>query len=471
MPEADLPLYSTEQAIEDLEAIRQYLGIDTMDLYGESYGTQYVQTYATKYPEHIKALYLDGPVDLTLDGATYYAEASHSFDDVLVATLNDCATDPKCAADYGGKDPVAAYDELAARLTAAPAEIDFPKGDGTTERRTLAMTDLENAAVSYLYSPGDRQILQRALAAASRDNLIPLAHLAYTAIALNPDTLAVEPDESYSDALYYAVECQDYVYNADAPDDAARLSDYLDDARTLGVPETRLGALYYGDMPCLYWPNRPAADPRPAPIVAAPYPTLIMVATADPITPVANAIRLANRLSDVHVIIETGGPHVIFGWGLACPDKVVARYMTQGIKPADRITICKGDVADPYVPLARADAAAYPGALALMRSIADQVQNTDDYWSRLDDEPIPGGCDFGGVLTYRPVKAGTALDFAGCEFTDGLPLTGSGLIADSGAVTMDVTLPDGALRYRMRPSGKDSVTGSYRGRTVELGAG
>ena len=27
------------------------------------------------------------------------------------------------------------------------------------------------------------------------------------------------------------------------------------------------------------------------------------------------------------------------------------------------------------------------------------------------------------------------------------------------------------LRYRMRPSGKDAVTGSYRGRKVELGAG
>ena len=55
VPEADLPLYSTEQAIEDLEAIRQYLDVDTLDLYGESYGTQYVQTYATKYPEHITA--------------------------------------------------------------------------------------------------------------------------------------------------------------------------------------------------------------------------------------------------------------------------------------------------------------------------------------------------------------------------------------------------------------------------------
>ncbi len=47
---ADLPYYSTRQAVEDLEAFRQYLGVDKIALYGESYGTQYVQTYAARTP-------------------------------------------------------------------------------------------------------------------------------------------------------------------------------------------------------------------------------------------------------------------------------------------------------------------------------------------------------------------------------------------------------------------------------------
>ena len=86
IPEAELPLYATTQAVEDLEAIRDYLGVDKLDLYGESYGTQFVQTYAAAYPEHIRTLYLDGPVDLTLDGETFYGEAVRAFDDALVAT-------------------------------------------------------------------------------------------------------------------------------------------------------------------------------------------------------------------------------------------------------------------------------------------------------------------------------------------------------------------------------------------------
>ena len=294
---------------------------DTLHLYGESYGTQYVQTYAASHPDRIATLYLDGPVDLTLDAANYYGEAVRSFDSVLVAMLNACAAEASCAADFGARKPLAAYDELAARLAAGPVSFAFPMGDGTTQRRTLTSADLENAVVSYLYSPGERSLVERSLAAAADGNLVPLARLGYASIALDPDTLKVVPDPTWSDAMYYAVECQDYVFDGGAATDAGRLAAYLAQARALGVNEARLGSLYYGDMPCLYWPNRPAADQRPAPIVAAPYKTIVMVATTDPITPVANAVRIANRLTNVHTIIETGGPHVIFGWGHVLPGR------------------------------------------------------------------------------------------------------------------------------------------------------
>ena len=49
------------------------------------------QTYATSHPDRVANLYLDGPVDLTLDGASYYAEAARAFDDDLIWTLTDCA--------------------------------------------------------------------------------------------------------------------------------------------------------------------------------------------------------------------------------------------------------------------------------------------------------------------------------------------------------------------------------------------
>ena len=36
------------------EAVRDYLGVEKMQLYGESYGTQYVQTYAAAHPDRCR---------------------------------------------------------------------------------------------------------------------------------------------------------------------------------------------------------------------------------------------------------------------------------------------------------------------------------------------------------------------------------------------------------------------------------
>ena len=193
IPEAELPLYATTQAVEDLEAIRDYLDVDKLDLYGESYGTQFVQTYAAAYPEHIRTLYLDGPVDLTLDGETFYGEAVRAFDDALVATLNVCAARPACRADFEGQGPLAAYDALAAKLKAGPIDYDFPMGDGTVQARSFTEGDLEDAVVGYMYSVFDRSMLTRALAASVDGNLVPLARLAAAALILDPDTLEADP--------------------------------------------------------------------------------------------------------------------------------------------------------------------------------------------------------------------------------------------------------------------------------------
>jgi hypothetical protein len=64
LPVENLPFYSTKQAVEDLEVFRQAMGGKLLWLYGESYGTQYAQTYAASHPEGLGGLILDGTVDV-----------------------------------------------------------------------------------------------------------------------------------------------------------------------------------------------------------------------------------------------------------------------------------------------------------------------------------------------------------------------------------------------------------------------
>ena len=465
--ESDLPFYATTQAVEDLEAVRDYLGVDKMDLYGLSYGTQFVQTYAAAHPDRIATLYVDGPVDLTIDGPSYYVEAARSAEDTLIATLAACTENETCKADVAGGDALAAYDALAARLDTGPITFDFTTSTGATESRQLTIADLENAAFNALYYSYDRLLLQRAIAAASHDDLVPLAKLGYSALGLNADTLVAEVDPGYSDAMYYAVECQDYAFFPDGGTPDARLTAWVDGAEAAGINGTRLETGYYGDVPCLYWPRARTTSERPAPIVDPPYPVFVLTSTTDPATPIANGMRIYSRLDDAYFVQAVGGPHVIYAWGEACPDDLMTAWLVSRTPPPTRVTTCIWDLADAYAAIAPTTAAGYDDALALASSVDDQIFNTSDY-IYYDSELVTAGCDHGGTISYEPIETGTEVHLVACEFTPDLPLTGKGETDDeAGSFELELTSGDDDLHYERDADGKTSVTGTYGGRRVD----
>lgn len=58
-----LPLYGTEQAARDMDAVRAALGDEKLTYLGYSYGTLLGATYAQLHPQRVRALVLDGAVD------------------------------------------------------------------------------------------------------------------------------------------------------------------------------------------------------------------------------------------------------------------------------------------------------------------------------------------------------------------------------------------------------------------------
>ena len=459
---ADLPFYSTRQAVEDLEAFRLYLGVDKLALYGESYGTQYVQTYAAAHPTHVASLFVDGPVDLTMDGPAFYREEARAFDDSLTATLAACDADRVCHHD-AGTSTLAGYDALRARLLAAPIPVRFATAKGTFVTRQLTAALLDNAAAGYVYSQFSRMLLQRAMAEANRGDYVPLLRLAYDSLYVDPETLAPIPDPTYSDAMYYAVECQDYAYYPSAGDPIARLHAWVADATTAGIGGLRLGSTYFGDAPCLWWPDTPATDPRIPALTDEPFPTFVLTATLDPATPFADAMRIYGRLTDAYMFVQTGGPHVIFGRGLSCPDDAVTAFLVHGTLPATRINVCDGAVADPYVGDPLPAARDYTSARRFATSVEDTLLNTDDYNYRFGSDPLALGCDFGGTLTYRAVSVGTRADLRACAFTPGLAMTGSATLGDDGSFRLVVRIGGHELRYDRDADGRVTVSGTFRG--------
>jgi len=419
-----LPFLGTDQAVEDLELFRQAMQDEQFWLYGESYGTQYAQTYARAHGEHLAGLLLDGTVDLTLTGFEYYEQQAQAFADTLTLSLQACGGDATCRADLGRR-PVAVYDRLAARLARSPVTFRFPMPEGVAQRRRFTLADLEAVAASQMYSQGDRMLFTRALAAyGSRNDLVPLARLLYVDLGLDPLTLDVIVDPTWSEAIYYGVECQDYAYPGATP--AERAENYLRAGDPVEAALPRLGSLFYGDLPCAYWPNPTTVAERPAPLAAEGIPTLVLGATADPATPVGNGISVYEALDDGYLIIQQGGPHVIYGRGHACPDDLVTNFLLFDELPAQRETECPGSVMDNYVPLAPRSAWQFDDLADAFLALEDELYYLPEYYYWDGAEATGVGCARGGGLTLVPDDEVYAFTLDRCAFVRALALTGSG---------------------------------------------
>lgn len=467
-----LPYMGTSQAIEDLESFRQAMGDDKFWLYGESYGTQFAQTYAAAHPDHLAGLILDGTVDLTLSGTDFLVEQAAAFDNTLRMTLQACNDDPACA-DEMGEDAVAVYENLAARLRASPKPFDFPLPSGGVAQREFILGNLETAASGYLYSEGARMIFLRALATYARNgDLAPMARVFYDALSLDPETLAVVPDPSYSDGVYYSVECQDYVYFSGTP--AERAEAYLRAGDPVDASLVHFSSIFYGDFPCVFWPTERQELTRPLYLRAEGIPTLVLGATADPATPLANGISVYQHLADGYMVTEEGGPHVIFNWGSSssCPDALVTAFLVNGKLPDQRETTCYGVVTRAYVTLAPSNAADFENPLEALDTVYIEIYYLPEYYYWDVETPTSVGCPYGGTLAFEPSDVGESFTLTGCAFSQGFIMTGTGVYnyeEDEFSLDVAVTgLAGGHLVYTRADDGTLSVTGVYAGSSVDL---
>jgi pimeloyl-ACP methyl ester carboxylesterase len=464
--DAWLPYLGTAQAIEDLELFRQQVGDEQFWLYGESYGTQFSQTYAATYPEHVAGLILDGVVDLTLEGIEYYAEWTKAFDYALQVTLDACNADPVCVADMGG-NASEAYDNLVTTLQATPVTIQFPLPSGTMEERLFTESDLLTVAGTEVYENTGRMMFLRALAAATNGDFIPLARMAYVDYEIDPQTLVPSYDPSFSSGMYYGTECNDYSFFDGTPQERAQA--YIDAGDAVDAAYPRMSSLFYSDLPCAFWPVEGLAE-RPEPFTGEGIPTFVLNATTDPATPISNGYDVYSRLDEGYMITLLGGPHVIFGRGSTCPDVTITAFLVDNILPVEREFVCNGDPIPPYVPLASTDDLADPADA--LQAIDDAIYYLPEYYSWDLFTPTLVGCPYGGVMSFSPTADGDQMVMAACELIDGAALTGTGysVYGESFSLYLNVSgAVEGDVIYtRDDTAGMFSVSGVWNGEDIAL---
>jgi hypothetical protein len=163
---------------------------------------------------------------------------------------------------------------------------------------------------------------------------------------------------------------------------------------------------------------------------------LLLNADSDPATPVSNGLAVFKHAKNASMITMQGGPHVIWGRGLDCPDVTVFALMLDGRKPEHREEVCKQDFLDPYVPLTAVKEGDSAGLTEAMETELAQAPDLAN-WDGID--PFTVGCDFGGTVTASAEEASTKYTFKNCAFWPNLRISGDGIHREDEALTLQVT--------------------------------
>lgn len=298
--DADLRFYTTEIAMRDLDAVRQALGYETINLYGASYGTRAALTYLRLFPDRTRSVVLDAVVS---PDYRLFLNTAQDADRALNLLFARCAADMACNEAF--PNAAGEFRALLTRLDAGPITTTLPDPVSAEPiTMTLDRADLLNLTFPLLYTPEIAALLPLNLEQADAGNWAPL--LAQVGAS----------DAGLYLGMFYAVACTE-----DAP--------FVDPAEAAGLAENTL----FGDRTkvllevCTSWPRGALSAGWDAPVVSD-VPVLLLSGEADPVTPPQYAERVAETLPNSLHVIGPGMGHGLIGRG--CVDNLVADFIAAG---------------------------------------------------------------------------------------------------------------------------------------------
>jgi pimeloyl-ACP methyl ester carboxylesterase len=298
--EADPAQYTTSAVVADVDAIRIALGYDRINLWGGSYGTRVAQEYLRRYPQHVRAVVLDGAAPPAMRvGFDPWLSREAALDQVIAA----CAASPACRQTYPDLDATLA--RIRADLARART-ITVPDPRTGAQREFKASFDTVIGALQgLLYAPESASLIPALLARAAAGDYAPLAA---AAMLLNDDVA-----KTVNLALHFAVSCAEDAPRIDAAETARMLA-------RLRAPELARRDL----AACDGWPRPPVPADFYAPVVSD-KPVLILSGGLDPVTPPAAGEEVARTLPHSRHIVATGYGHIVSPH--ACAPRLIEKFV------------------------------------------------------------------------------------------------------------------------------------------------
>jgi pimeloyl-ACP methyl ester carboxylesterase len=301
---ADLRLYTTGEAIVDLDTVRQAIGAEQIDLVGVSYGTRMAQQYAATYPQHTRAIVLDGvaPNSLVL-GNEFAINLEHALD----LQFGRCAKDAACTQKLG--DPRQRLNTLMKTLKDTPPTVSFrDPATGVAKQETLHAGDVAVLVRMSAYLPLMTATLPLQFSEAAQGR--------YDTLAATANMIGGSLADAMAMGMQLSVIC--------AEDGGELKADPAQDGSLLG------NAIVDGlKAQCAVWPKgaRSASFRKP---LSTNVPALLLSGEFDPVTPPRYGDEVAKALPNARHLVLRGQGHNVIAVG--CTPLLLGKFL-DGLDP------------------------------------------------------------------------------------------------------------------------------------------
>jgi pimeloyl-ACP methyl ester carboxylesterase len=301
---ANLALYTTPIAMDDLDEVRGALGYERINLYGGSYGTNAALVYLRQHPDRVRSVVLKGvaPTDYKLP-LSFSKGVQHAVDRLL----DDCAADATCHQTFSQLRQE--FLAVLNRLDKTPATFDVTNPyTGQAQRLTMTRASFIDNLRVMLYVPELTSMLPLIIHSAHENDYIPFATYAFA--------LVRGIDVQLARGMQLSVLCSEHVpFITDADIERETKGTYYGDAR---VSDFRRA--------CALWPSTKAPASFLDP-VKSDAPVLMVSGDVDPVTPPAYAANAARSLPNSRQIVIRNGTHLT---NSDCIDKLIAQFLSKG---------------------------------------------------------------------------------------------------------------------------------------------
>jgi pimeloyl-ACP methyl ester carboxylesterase len=313
-PKANLTLYTTPIAMDDLDEVRAALGYERLNLFGASYGTRASLVYLKRHPQSVRTVTLQGVAPTNQFMPRDFAAVNER---ALQGIIAECAADEACNKAFPNLREEAIA--VLARLIKEPIEVEVSvpsstpgPGAATTAKISLSR-DLAAEAIRYmLYNPRGANRVPLFIHLAAQGNFTPLAE---SALLYRQQIVATG-----SNGLYLSIACaEDLPWIKPGEGERLSANTFLGDYRLRQQREA-----------CALWKRATIPKDYSEP-TKADAPVLILTGEWDPVTPPANGDAAAKHLPNSLHIVVPDGAHGLGGLqGSDCILRLQTEFVERG---------------------------------------------------------------------------------------------------------------------------------------------